>query len=94
MSEKEKFKILKVTMTQDYVIPMIDEELTKINGWTIKEVVKDWFLHNDPNFSHATRDGHRIGNSRKVIDVSFIEPDGMRLLDEATKEWEDRVKDA
>jgi hypothetical protein len=86
MDRKEKMKILKVTMTQLYMIPMSDEKRTQINGWEIEEVIRDWFIRNPVSSSHATRDGHRIGYSEKVLDVSFIEAEDMKLLEKATED--------
>ena len=67
----EKYKILRVTVTEDYLIDMIDDERTKINGWTLEKVIEDWFTTHATTPYHATRDGHRIGNSKKfIIDLS------------------------
>ncbi len=65
--KKEKFKILKVLVEQRYYIPMLDDKRTQINGWTIEEVIKDWFQTTSLSSSHATRDGHLIGYSKNVI---------------------------
>jgi hypothetical protein len=65
----EKMKILKVTFTEEYMIPMYDDKRTKINGWTIQQVIDDWFKNHSLESHHATRDGHTIGNSRKLIKV-------------------------
>ena len=48
---------------------MIDDEITAINGWKINQVIKDWFKDNPLDKYHATRDGHTIGNSKKLIDI-------------------------
>jgi hypothetical protein len=64
-----KYKVLRVTTTRDYLVEMIDDEKTKINGWTIKEVIEDWFHDHPLEGYHATRDGCRIGNSKKFIKV-------------------------
>ena len=64
---EEKFKILKVTIEESYFIPMLDDERTKINGWTLEKVIEDWFTTHATTTYHATREGHRIGNSRKFI---------------------------
>jgi hypothetical protein len=68
MADK-KFVVVQVTFTEDYFIPMINDDMTEINGWSLTEVIKDWFLNLDhPMLSyHATRDGHHIGNSKKYI---------------------------
>ena len=66
---KKKNTILEVTFTVQYIIPMIDDERTKINGWTIDLVIEDWFKNHPLDQHHVTRDGHRIGNSKKLIDI-------------------------
>lgn len=68
-----KAKILRVTITRDYIIPMRDDEKTHINGWTMDKVIEDWFERNSIHSYHATRDGHRIGNSEKMVDTEIIE---------------------
>ena len=70
---EKKFKILKVTVEENYFIPMIDDERTKINGWTIEEVIEDWFTRHGSLSYHATRDGHRIGNSRRFVKSEVTE---------------------
>jgi hypothetical protein len=70
---EEKFKILKVTIEENYFIPMIDDERSKINGWTIEQIIEDWFTIHASTTYHATRDGHRVGNSRKFIKTEVSE---------------------
>ena len=68
----EKAKVLRVTNTEDYYIDMIDNERTSINGWTIEEVIEDWFKNYSLGSHHASREGHRIGNSRKFVKCEII----------------------
>lgn len=68
----KKFKILKVTKIEHYIIPMIDDRRTEINGWKMDIVVKDWFDH-PMNRSHVTRDSHYIGNSSYVERVEIMD---------------------
>lgn len=70
---KQKYKVLEVTYTRQYIVPMIDDERTKINGWSMKDVIQDWFYNHDLNSHHATRDGSRIGNSVKLHKVEEID---------------------
>lgn len=70
---KKKYKILRVTYEKDYLVEMIDDERTIINGWTIKEVIDDWFGRYPLSSHHATRESHTIGNSQKFIDVNVID---------------------
>jgi hypothetical protein len=49
---------------------------TDINGWTKKEVIKNFFKNFPINKCHATRDTHEIGNSKilkKVKEISMDE---------------------
>jgi hypothetical protein len=65
---KQKFKIIKVIVEEQYLIEMYDEEKSHINGWTLPEIIKDWFQGPTPlGTFHASREGSLIGNSRKYI---------------------------
>ena len=75
MPKKEKFKMLKLTITRHYLVPMLDNERTKINGWKMDDVIFDWFKSTDINISHATRDTYHIGNSDKIIDMTQLNPE-------------------
>ena len=66
---KQKFKQVTVTVEITYLIPMYDEQHTQINGWTVDEVVRDWFERYDLNQHHASRDAHRVGGGMKLINT-------------------------
>jgi hypothetical protein len=68
-----KFKVIKVIVEEQYIIDMYDDKISKINGWTIEEIIKDWFENHSMYSHHATRDGHIIGNSRKYIKSEIID---------------------
>ena len=68
-----KIKIIRVTLTEDYYIEMYDDKRSKINGWTIKEIIKDWFEKYHLGSYHATRDAHVISGSRKVIEAEVLD---------------------
>jgi hypothetical protein len=72
------WKILKVTVEEFYLVPMLDEERTKINGWTMDQVKEDWFVTHNINSPHATRNSHQIGYSGKVVDIEELDeiPEG------------------
>lgn len=67
-----KYKFLKVTTEKLYIIPMIDEERTEINGWDIDTVIRDWFKDYPLSKFHATRETHEVGNSEKVLHTQVI----------------------
>lgn len=69
----ENYKILRVTVEQLYLIPMVDEERTKINGWLMEQVKKDWFVTHNINKTHATRDRYEIGYSKKVAKIEELD---------------------
>ncbi len=69
----EKHKILRVTVTKDYAIKMIDDERTEINGWTMEQIIEDWFEEYALAGYHATRDGHFIGCSEKFIKSEVLD---------------------
>ena len=71
--ERDKFKILRVTTTADYLIPMIDDKRTKINGWPLDALIEDWFVYHSLSAYHATRDAYLIGNSKKFIKADIQE---------------------
>jgi len=66
------YKKIKVTITEEFMVPMIDNEKTEINGWTINQVIDDWFNYPADSY-HATREGHRIGNSRKFVSTEVLD---------------------
>lgn len=62
-----KHKTIIVTTEVAYVIPVMDDGRTAINGWTLEEVARDWFERYDINSHHATRESHRLGNGRRIL---------------------------
>lgn len=69
---KRELKVMRVLMTVDYAIPMCpDNKHTDINGWTVEEIVEDWFKKFPMGYYHATRDGHRIGGSERALSIEF-----------------------
>ena len=73
--EKKKFKIIRVTLTTDYLIEMHDEKQSCINGWTIDEIIEDWFNKYSLGGFHVTRDHHKIMSSRKFIKSEVVDID-------------------
>ena len=69
----EKYKVLRVTMTKDYLVKMIDNERTEINGWPMQQVIQDWFFDTDLRTYHATRNGHEIGNSEQILEIEELD---------------------
>ena len=68
----KKYKILRATYEVDYLIEMHDDKISTINGWTIEEIIEDWFKLHSLSSYHATRDGHKIGGSKKFIKSEVI----------------------
>lgn len=69
----KNYKILKVTVEEFYLVPVLDEEITKINGWTMDQVKEDWFVTHNINSSHASRNAHMIGYSKKVVNIEELD---------------------
>jgi len=77
---KEKLKFLKVTTVTYYAVPMINKKVTRINGWPMKDVIKDWFITHTIDRFHATRTGNKVGNTDvvkkiEVVDMKVYEKD-------------------
>ena len=68
-----KHKVIRVTIEEDFLIRVDENGRTDINGWTVEEVIEDWFKRHGMDMYHATRDGHRIGNSRHYINHEIID---------------------
>ncbi len=69
----KNYKILKVTVEELYLVPMLNEERTEINGWTMEQVKEDWFVTHNINQSHATRAAYMIGHSKKVVNIEELD---------------------
>lgn len=72
-----KAKVIRVIIEEDFMVPIHDDKRTNINGWTIDEVIEDWFKRYGLDSHHATRDSHRIGGARKYISSEVIDLDEM-----------------
>lgn len=79
---KVKYGIIQVTQTVEYMVPLYDKavgegaELTgkeiTLNGWTVNELIKDWFETHPSDRHHASRDSHQVGNSTKIVSVKKL----------------------
>jgi len=64
----KKYKIIKVVVEKKYMVPINDD--TSINGWSLKEVIKDWF-ERVPLFQyHANRDSSLMRGTERVISAT------------------------
>ena len=70
---KEKLKFLKVTTVTYYAVPMFNKKVTRINGWSIKDVIKDWFKTHTIDCFHATRSGSKVGNTEIVKKIEVVD---------------------
>lgn len=71
MGEQQKFRTIKVVVERTYLVPVAKGEHTEINGWTIEEVVEDWFKNRSINFHHATRDSYHLGSGDKILAIEI-----------------------
>lgn len=67
------YRVIRVIVQRDYLIPMADARHSLINGWTLEEIQQDWFQRFDINSSHASRDAYRAGNGDKVLTTMVID---------------------
>lgn len=67
----KKYRVIEVTKVVKYFVPIatVKPERTEINGWTVEQVIEDWFKRHDINQYHATRDSYRMGNSDRILDI-------------------------
>lgn len=74
-SQEPKLKLITVNMDVQFMVPMIDDKHSTVNGWTLEEVIKDWFEHSNINAYHCARNRSEIGGSKviKTISVSDAE---------------------
>ena len=73
MNDKRKYKILRVTITQDYIVEMCDNQRSKLDGRTIPELIEEWFIKHPVGSYHATRDACKIGNSGEFLNVEVVD---------------------
>lgn len=67
-----QFKIVRVTTTQDYALP-INPNGSTYNGQSVEELVEQWFNSSSLNRLHMSRDGSRVGGSIEMVSVKVIE---------------------
>ena len=70
--DKGKGKFLKVTVVKYYHIPMHNKTASKINGWSIKEIIQSWFKDFSLGGFHATRDSHHLSSADTFKKATII----------------------
>ena len=68
----DRFRVVRVTTTQDYALPVAADGRT-FNGQGVEELVQSWFRDTDLNRYHASREGCRIGGSIELVDAVLVE---------------------
>lgn len=63
--------LIKVTVEVSYYVPMHDQNISKVNGWTPDEIVQDWFIDNNINRHHCTRDRSELGGSKVIKSIEI-----------------------
>ena len=43
------------------------------NGWSIEQVIENWFNNFPINSCHVSRDNGRVGNSKKIVSIEIID---------------------
>jgi hypothetical protein len=77
-----KAKVITVTVQHQYLIPMHDDKTSTINGWTIDEVIEDWFKNErfPLGFHHASREHFEIGGAKKITGIKVADkPKDMKI---------------
>lgn len=70
-TDEDKYKIITVNMDVDFLVPMYDDKMSKINGWTVEEIIADWFTgRHNINAYHASRNHSEIGGSKVIKAIS------------------------
>jgi len=73
VAKKKKYQLLEVIFKRTYIIPLLDEKRTRINGWPLSTVIEDWFEHVPMDSYHATRDTHQVHGSTIMIEANTKE---------------------
>lgn len=63
------YKIIDVPVTISYMVEVHPDGKTEINGWTIEQIIDDWFRNNHMEIYHATRESYVI---RSVADADNV----------------------
>lgn len=66
-----QFKIVRVTTTQDYALPIHSNGST-YNGQPVAELVEQWFNRESLNRHHISRESSRVGNSIEMLSVTVL----------------------
>lgn len=73
---KQKYKMVRVTMTRDYFVPVqADGSVGYSPHSTLDSQINEWFFDYPPYESHATRDSSRIGNSERFVSYEALDKD-------------------
>lgn len=56
---------IKVTRIDYYYID------SSVNGWSLEDIIDDWFIDYAIDKYHATRDSHRIGNAGRITKIEL-----------------------
>lgn len=82
------YAYIRVVREDLYLVPLHSvgsrpELVTKINGWTMRQVVRDWFgPGRSLDYTHATRDAYRLSGSARVLSLQEIYPDSQPAVKE------------
>ena len=69
----KKCKIIKVMIEHQYLIEVYKDGTTEINGWTVEQVMENWFKTHNINSYHATRNACEIGGGNKFISYKVVD---------------------
>jgi hypothetical protein len=63
---------IRVVIERTYIVPMTGKVCHQINGWTLPQIIENWFKRWNINDPHATRDGYHFGNGDKILSITPI----------------------
>jgi hypothetical protein len=67
-----QYAVVRVTVERTYLVPIstADPSRTQINGWSLKQVVSDWFGKHADTYSHASRDYHKASEKFVAVEIT------------------------
>jgi hypothetical protein len=63
---------IRVVREESYAVPMVSATRSALDGRTPQDLLDEWFGRFPLDTHHATRDGHRIGNSSRLIKAEVV----------------------
>jgi len=65
----EQFAIVKVMVEQTFALPVINGKT--LNGYTVDELMEEWFKNTNINAYHASRNSYKVGGGDTLISYNL-----------------------